>query len=169
MSAAVAGLFLLLVAHMTAAAGNASPLTVDGKSLGDQIYVHDLTINTNLTLTISSASAGDVAPVRVGGLVTLNGTLTINAIGAPFPLGRTYILIENDGVEAIIGTFTGLPEGTIFEAGGQLFRISYVGGTGNDVVLTAVAATPIPTLEGLALLVLAGLLGVAAVVALKAS
>src|SRR5687768_12282763 len=105
MSARVAGFCLLLAAHMTATVANASPLSVDGNSLGDQIDVHDLTINTNLSLTISSASPGNVAPVRVGGLVTLNGTLTINAIGAPFPLGRTYLLIENDGVEAIIGTF----------------------------------------------------------------
>ena len=152
---------------MTAGEANASLLTVDGSSLRDQIVVHDFTLTSNLTLTISSASAGNVPPVRVTGLVTLNGTLTINAIGAPFPVGRTYILIENDGVEAIIGTFVGLPEGMIFEAGGQLFRISYAGGTGNDVVLTAVDATTIPTLDGLSLLVLGGLLGVAAVLALK--
>ena len=152
---------------MIAGAANASALSVDGNFLRDQVVAHDFTVNTNLTLTISSASAGNVAPIQVTGLVTLNGTLTINAVGAPFPLGRTYILIDNDGVEGIIGTFAGLPEGTIFDAGGQLFRISYAGGTGNDVVLTAVAATTIPTLERLPLLVLAGLLGAAALLALK--
>ena len=34
------------------------------------------------------------------------------------------------------GTFAGLPQGATFLAGGQLFAISYIGGTGNDIVVT---------------------------------
>ena len=42
---------------------------------------------------------------------------------------------------AITGTFAGLPEGAEFYEDGQWWRISYTGGTGNDVVLTRIAAT----------------------------
>ncbi len=35
-----------------------------------------------------------------------------------------------------MGTFTGLPEGASITSRGATFVISYIGGTGNDVVLT---------------------------------
>jgi hypothetical protein len=38
---------------------------------------------------------------------------------------------------ALTGTFVGAPEGTVFPSSdGKLFRITYQGGTGNDVVVT---------------------------------
>src|SRR5439155_19769296 len=43
---------------------------------------------------------------------------------------------DNDGTDAVAGTFTGLPEGAVLVAGGQTFTVSYAGGTGNDVVMT---------------------------------
>ncbi len=42
--------------------------------------------------------------------------------------------------EAVQGTFNGLPEGGSFTVGGQFFRITYKGGDGNDVVITANSA-----------------------------
>ena len=62
-------------------------------------------------------------------------------------------VILNDGTgDAVSGTFTGLPEGSAVGATG--LYITYVGGDGNDVVLTTV---PEPTsavlmLSGLGLL-----------------
>jgi hypothetical protein len=53
-------------------------------------------------------------------------------------VGTIYTLIANDGTDAVVGTFAGLPEGKIFTANGQLWQISYVGGDGNDVTLQAV-------------------------------
>ena len=38
------------------------------------------------------------------------------------------------------GTFALLPEGNILTTGGSNFRVSYQGATGNDIVLTALAA-----------------------------
>src|SRR5581483_4157352 len=47
------------------------------------------------------------------------------------------VLIDNDGTDPIDGTFLDLPEGAIVTSNtGVQFRISYVGGTGNDVTLT---------------------------------
>ena len=36
-----------------------------------------------------------------------------------------------------MGTFKDLPEGAEITVGGAIFKISYVGGDGNDIVLTA--------------------------------
>jgi hypothetical protein len=49
-----------------------------------------------------------------------------------------FVILANDGAEAVSGQFTGLPEATEFTADGARFKISYKGGTGNDVVLTVV-------------------------------
>lgn len=71
-----------------------------------------------------------------------------------------FVILANDGGDQILGFFKGLPEGSTLwvpmDDGTIPFRISYVGGTGNDIVLTAI---PEPT--GL-LLAAAGLLGLAA-------
>jgi hypothetical protein len=47
-------------------------------------------------------------------------------------------LIDNDGTDAVSGTFAGLPQNAVVTAGGARYRISYTGGTGNDVTLTVV-------------------------------
>jgi hypothetical protein len=54
-------------------------------------------------------------------------------------VGTSFTLINNDGTDAVVGTFKGLPEGATLTSGGMTFQISYVGGTGNDVVLTRIA------------------------------
>ena len=53
--------------------------------------------------------------------------------------GQPFLLIDNDGADPVVGTFLGLPEGATFDASGAAFQISYVAGTGNDVVVTALA------------------------------
>jgi len=59
-------------------------------------------------------------------------------------LGKQYVLIANDGVDAVNGTFNGLAEGATVTAGLLQYAISYKGGTGNDVVLTQTAVPPSP-------------------------
>jgi len=58
-------------------------------------------------------------------------------------VGQSFTLIDNTGTNPISGTFAGLPEGSLFANNKQLFRISYAGGTGNDVVITAVESPTI--------------------------
>ena len=64
-------------------------------------------------------------------------------------IGDEFIILENDDVidwDLISGTFAGLPEGALFSTGylGSYyqFSISYVGHTGNDVVITSVVPVP---------------------------
>jgi hypothetical protein len=56
--------------------------------------------------------------------------------------GDTFMIIDNQadgtvGDKAVSGTFKDLPEGATIKVGDIEFKISYVGGDGNDVVLTA--------------------------------
>ena len=51
-------------------------------------------------------------------------------------IGDQFTILNNDLADAVTGTFNGLPEGSTLSANGFKFTISYVGGTGNDVVLT---------------------------------
>ncbi|WP_188444325.1 MBG domain-containing protein, partial [Belliella aquatica] len=67
-------------------------------------------------------------------------TLELNSIAANLKAGDEILLIDNKGTEAVTGTFNDLEEGVIFEEEDEnsnpiFFKISYLGGDGNDVVL----------------------------------
>lgn len=57
----------------------------------------------------------------------------------------SYTIIRNESGAPFVGTFSGLPEGADVVFGSTRFRISYVGGDGNDVVLTANSSDPLVT------------------------
>ena len=101
------------------------------------------TANGNYAVKIGGTAAGANGhdQLNVTGIVNLN-----NARLAPIPLnnfrpaiGDAFTILKNDGTDAINGTFLNAPEGAVF--GGALntaFRITYHGGDGNDVVITAI-------------------------------
>jgi hypothetical protein len=92
----------------------------------------------NLTGPTAGSGYGQLA---VTGGVTLAANVNLG-VGLSYTptVGQTYTLIDNDGVDAIAGTFNGLPEGSTLTLNASTFQLSYVGGTGNDVVLTCTAA-----------------------------
>ncbi len=57
-----------------------------------------------------------------------------------FILGSTLTILES--TTGVSGFFAGLPEGTIFTAGSNDFRISYAADSGRDVTLTVVVPEP---------------------------
>lgn len=80
---------------------------------------------------ISNSTALDV-----NGTVTLGGAALNVVTSGPFGVpGEVTVLIVNDGVDPVQGTFAGLPEGSLITSNGRRFAISYRGGDGNDVVL----------------------------------
>ncbi len=81
--------------------------------------------------------------LQVTGAVDLNGaTLTLSRAAGYVPSGSTpLVLIANDDIDAVTGTFSGLTEGAFVTFPGDarpMFTISYHGGTGNDVVLNPI-------------------------------
>src|SRR5580765_1136055 len=97
--------------------------------LAGSTYKHVLTFNPTYNVT---------------GTVDLGGATLKLLIGPGnfVPAGPFPPIINNDGSDAVIGTFGGLPEGaTVFSDSLQGFTISYVGGSGNDVTLTALPVT----------------------------
>jgi autotransporter-associated beta strand protein len=101
------------------------------------------TANGDYACKIGGTTAGTNGhdQLNVTGTVNLN-----NARLAPIPwsgfrptIGDSFTILKNDGTDAVNGTFLNAPEGAIF--GGALntaFRITYHGGDGNDVVITAI-------------------------------
>jgi len=65
------------------------------------------------------------------------GSLTVNVDFLP-ALGDRFLIIDNRSNGLNDGIFFDLPEGAIFQANGISLQISYAGGDGNDVTLTAV-------------------------------
>ncbi len=108
----------------------------------------------NFTVELSGPNPG------VSGYDQLNvsGTVSLaNAALAVFPLfttpvaiGQQFTIINNDLADAVSGTFNSLPEGSTISISGYQFTISYVGGTGNDVVLTLTSIPGAVTGSGVA-------------------
>ena len=69
-----------------------------------------------------------------------NGRLDLTYLeGGVIKKGDTFTIINNRGTSPIDGSamFKDLPEGAEITVDGAIFKISYVGGDGNDIVLTA--------------------------------
>ena len=121
----------------TIAAG-ASPGTL---KTGDLI----LTAGGTASFELDGTTAGTQHDqIDVTGTVDLGGATLSLDLGYTPTNGDTYLIIENDGAEAVTGTFTGLAEGATLTSGSQQFTISYTGGDGNDVLLTYSGAVPVP-------------------------
>ncbi len=105
-------------------------LTIDGN--------YSLAVAGSLQVEVDGASVcTQYDQLRVNGSVSLAGALDFVLAPTYAPsIGTLFTIIENDGADAIVGQFTGLPERQVFIANGtELFQITYRGGTGNDVVL----------------------------------
>ena len=79
------------------------------------------------------------------GVILDGGSLDLTYLeGGVIKKGDTFTIIDNKGTIHVQGTFKDLPEGAEITAGGVTFKISYVGGDGNDIVLTALNDWNVP-------------------------
>ena len=113
------------------------------------LHTGNLTLSAGAILQeqIAGATAGTFDQIAVVGTVSLNNAvLQTSLLSSYIPAGASsFTIIDNDGADAVTGTFNGLAEGATVTVGATNFTISYVGGTGNDVVLqAAVVAPPAP-------------------------
>lgn len=136
----------------------AGPITVQSGGVifpgGDGVQVADRTdVITSRGLTLS---AGATVKIDLGGTVnagtflntfdqfdvqtaTLAGALEVELVGGFTPLpGNVFPIVTT--ANSVAGIFAGLPEGALVDQfGGVSLHISYLGGGGNDVTLTASA------------------------------
>ncbi|MDD5562708.1 MAG: hypothetical protein PHQ91_03260 [Thermoanaerobaculaceae bacterium] len=109
----------------------------------------DLTMQSGSMLSMAMNSLSDYGQLNpASGNVSL-GNATLD-LGWSFTsiTGDAFTIINKTSAGAITGTFAGLAEGATFTGNGRTYQITYVGGTGNDVVITDVTAggpTPTPT------------------------
>jgi autotransporter-associated beta strand protein len=74
--------------------------------------------------------------LKVVGTVALGNSVLSLTSSLVLPPSGAFTIVDNDGVDPVVGTFAGLPEGaTVNAVGGGVFAVSYHGGDGNDVVL----------------------------------
>lgn len=100
----------------------------------------DLKLQADAVLLQELASSAQVDQIKVIGGVDLGGAKLETALLSGFaPTSGSWVIIDNDGTDAVAGHFDGLSEGAQFTKGGVTFKISYAGGTGNDVTLSVVA------------------------------
>ncbi len=127
-----------------------SGITVDGGTLALGSATGIRTVNGGLAVdgagtlrvringTTASTQYDQLRLTSASSSMTLAGTLDLVAVPG-LAAGSTFRIIDNSGNStAIIGTFTGLQEGAEFFEDSQWWRISYIGGTGNDVLLTRI-------------------------------
>lgn len=100
----------------------------------------EFSVTARLVTEIGGLAAGSEHDrLTIQGQVSLNGLLDVQLLSAFQPsAGDVFTIIDNLSSNSINGTFTGLQEGAYFVSGGQLWNITYQGGTGNDVMLMAV-------------------------------
>lgn len=120
-----------------------------GASPAQVAIVGNVALDANDTLAIELDGLNPVTQfdnLLVTGTVDLGGATLSASLGFTPVTGNSFKIIDNDGIDPVVGTFAGLPEGTNFLIGGLQFTITYVGGDGNDVVLTDTQPGP-ATLE----------------------
>ena len=126
----------------------------DGAALQNSLHSRDVTFNSTTTFRplLTLADPGfENSQLQVSGAVNLSGSaLDIELQFVPSP-GRSFEIIDNDGADAVVATFSGLPEGAIFNLPNThlRWRITYAGGDGNDVVLTLAEIDYHPTMTSI--------------------
>jgi autotransporter-associated beta strand protein len=130
-----------------------SSLIVDGGTVtfgattGIRTVAGSLTVNSagSVRFRLNGTTAGtqydQLRLTSATSSVALAGMLDL--VAAPgLVAGSSFRIIDNTGTSlAVSGTFSGLPEGAEFYEDAQWWRISYTGGSGNDVVLTRITPT----------------------------
>jgi len=117
---------LTVVTALNLAAGSIFEVEIKNATDYDKIVVGDAASGT---VTIDPAAA-----IR-GGLLT----------GFSIKAADTFTIIDNKRTgTAVTGTFKDLPEGATFKIGSGVFKITYKGGDGNDVVLSVVSVPTTP-------------------------
>jgi autotransporter-associated beta strand protein len=134
------------VGTLMATGGQISPGPSAGGPAALRASSTSLGASSALVVQLNGAAAGSgYDQLKVTGTVTLSGGGLSVALGFVPTAGAEFVVIDNDGTDPVVGTFGNLPEGATYIGPGLNYTLSYQGGTGNDVVLTA--PSPFPNLR----------------------
>ena len=122
--------------------GSTGALTVNfggihapGNSIGTQTVNGAYTLSPAGILIVEANAAGQSDKVVVNGTVTLTDSiLAVLAKFGDYSVATNYTIIDNDGADAVTGTFGAVAVSSIFLDA----SIDYAGGDGNDVILRLV-------------------------------
>ena len=121
--------------------GDLAPGTSPGvfQSSGDVTLAASGSYTVELGGTSPGTASNNHDQLDTAGTVTIGAgvSLVLSLTGGYSPtIGDQFVIINNDGADAVTGTFDGLAEGATIQFNGAAYEITYQGGTGNDVVLT---------------------------------
>jgi Tol biopolymer transport system component len=113
-----------------------SPAAVKPIKTGTDVTASILSFGSDLAIVIDGpAPDTQYTQLNVVGSVDLTG-VDLKISGSYLPTAvDTFVIVVNDGADAIIGTFNDLAEGATVDVNGTDKRITYFGGDGNDVEL----------------------------------
>ena len=133
---------------------NAGGTHAPGSSAGIQHIIGNYANNGTLAIELNGTTAGSGHDqVDVQGSVTLGNAILDLSLGFTPQIADTFLIINNDLSDSVIGNFLNLLEGEYVSVGIYTFQISYIGGDGNDVTLYT---TEVPEASTWALMVLGG-------------
>lgn len=112
-----------------------------GESAGNLnvIATTSFDLNTDFVIELNGLAPGTQHDRLITPAITLGGAALQISIGYPIVVGHSFTIINVTGGSPVTGTFGGLAEGALFIGDSMQFQITYTGGTGNDVVITAIA------------------------------
>ncbi len=103
-----------------------------GNSIGTMTVNGAFTLGAGAIFEVEVNAAGQSDKVVVNGTVDITGaTLRVLAESGDYARGTNYTIIDNDGTDAVVGTFASITSNLAF----LVPTVIYNGGTGNDVVL----------------------------------
>ena len=96
-----------------------------------------VTLNTDATYKVDVNNSAATCDKVIAANISLNQSkLVLNSLDSgALPSGTAFTILDNTGTGSVTGTFKDLPEMALISVGGYDFRITYKGGTGNDVQL----------------------------------
>lgn len=104
-----------------------------GNSIGTMTVNGAFTLSAGAVYEVEVNAAGESDKVIVNGTVNLTGSvLRVLAASGDYQTSTDYTIIENDGTDAVVGTFASVTSSLAF----LIPTVFYAGGDGNDVVLT---------------------------------
>ncbi len=105
-------------------------------------YTSTVNVKTGAIFHVNLTTVSTMSQISLTGTMDVTGsTLEVSLpMGFEPIIGSTFLIVSNDGADAITGTFA---QGTTVTANnGQQFMITYNGGDGNDIVLTTLTDVP---------------------------